>query len=159
MTPDESEHNIVRRATMIWRVISRDNIGADPLTEISEFHRSMLSDFMGEACTCPAVNAWSTQNEAIVTAEVPGADPKTLNLNVAGDLLTIEGERKPDDVGQNTDYHLRERGFGKFSRTIRLPYEIEKDAVKASCSNGVLRITLPKAKKLEPKQILVEAGE
>jgi HSP20 family protein len=143
---------------MIWRVISRDNIGTDPLADIGEFQRSMLSDFAGETYTWPALNVWSSQNEAIVTADVPGADPKTLNLNVAGDLLTIEGERKPEDAGQSDVYHLRERGFGKFSRTIRLPYEVEKDAVKASCAHGVLRITLPKAKKLQPKQILVEAG-
>ena len=143
---------------MIWRVISRDSIGADPLVDISELQHSMLSDFVGETCTCPAMNVWSTRNEAVVTAEVPGVDPKTLNLNVAGDLLTIDGERKPEEAGKDDVYHLRERGFGKFSRTIRLPYEIEKDAVKASCANGVLRITLPKAKKLEPKQILVEAG-
>jgi HSP20 family protein len=144
---------------MIWRVISRDDIGTDPLVDIGEFQRSMLRDFTGESCVCPALNVWSTQSEAVVTAEVPGVDPKTLNLNVAGDLLTIEGERKPEDAGQNDVYHLRERGFGKFSRTIRLPFEIEKDAVKASCSNGVLRMTLPKAKKLQPKQIPVEVGE
>jgi HSP20 family protein len=144
---------------MIWRVISTDNVSSNPFVGISELQRSMLSDFAGETCTCPAMNVWSAQNEAVVTAEVPGVDPKTLNLNVAGDLLTIEGKRKPEDAGQNDVYHLRERGFGKFSRTIRLPYEIEKDAVKASCANGVLRITLPKAKKLQPKQILVEAGE
>lgn len=144
---------------MIWRVISRDNIGTDPLVDIDEFQRSMLRDFEGGAYACPALNVWSTQNEAVVTAEVPGVDPKTLNLNVAGELLTIEGERKPEDAGQNDVYHLRERGFGRFSRTIRLPYEVEKDAVKASCAHGVLRITLPKAKKLQPKQILVEAGE
>ena len=144
---------------MIWRVINTNNIGCDPLADISEFQRSMLRDFTGESYIGPAMNVWSSQGEAVVTAEVPGVDPKTLNLNVAGDLLTIEGERKPEEVGQDDVYHLRERGFGKFSRTIRLPYEIEKDAVKASCANGVLRITLPKAKKLEPKQILVEAGE
>jgi HSP20 family protein len=144
---------------MIWRVISRDSIGADPLVDISELQRSMLSDFAGDTSTCPALNVWSTENEAVVTAEVPGVDPKTLNLNVAGDLLTIEGERKPEDAGQNDVYHLRERGFGTFSRTIRLPYEVEKDAVKASCAHGILRITLPKAKKLQPKQIPVEAGE
>ena len=144
---------------MIWRVISRDNIGTDPFVDISELQRSMLSDFAGKTCTCPAMNVWSTQNEAVVTAEVPGVDPKTLNLNVAGDLLTIEGERKPEDAGQDDVYHLRERGFGKFSRTIRLPHEIEKDAVKASCTNGVLRIALPKAKNLQPKQIPVEVGD
>ena len=144
---------------MIWRVISRDNIGVDPFVDIGEIQRSMLEDFASGTCACPAMNVWSAQNEAVVTAEVPGVDPKTLNLNVAGDLLTIEGERKPEDAGQNDVYHLRERGFGKFSRTIRLPYEIEKDAVKASCAHGVLRITLPKAKKLQPKQILVEASE
>jgi HSP20 family protein len=118
----------------------------------------MVSDFGGETYTYPAMNVWTTQNDAVVTAEVPGADPKELNLTVAGDLLTIEGERKPDDAGQNDVYHLRERGCGKFSRTVRLPYEVEKDDVKASCVNGVLRITLPKAKKLESKQIPVEAG-
>ena len=143
---------------MIWRVISTSNVGDDPMVDVSELQRSMLSDFGGETYVYPALNVWSNQNEAVVAAEVPGADPKELNLNVAGDLLTIEGERKSEGAGQNDVYHLRERGCGKFSRTVRLPYEVEKDAVKANCANGVLRIALPKAKKLESKQILVEAG-
>jgi len=130
----------------------------DPLMDMGEIKRSVLSD-MGEGYTYPAMNVWRTQNESVVTAEVPGVDPKALTLTVAGDLLTIEGERKIEDIGQNDVYHLRERSSGKFSRTVRLPYEVEKDAVKASCANGVLRITLPKAKKLESKQIPVEAGE
>jgi len=129
------------------------------LMDMGEIKRSMLSDLGGETYTYPVMNVWRTQNESVVTAEVPGVDPKALNLTVAGDLLTIEGERKPEDIGQNDVYHLRERSFGKFSRTVRLPYEVEKDAVKAICANCVLRITLPKAKKLESKQIPVEASE
>lgn len=144
---------------MIWGVISRNVSGVDPLMDMGEIKRSMLSDLGGETYTYPVMNVWRTQNESVVTAEVPGVDPKALNLTVAGDLLTIEGERKPEDIGQNDVYHLRERSFGKFSRTVRLPYEVEKDAVKAICANGVLRITLPKAKKLESKQIPVEASE
>jgi HSP20 family protein len=144
---------------MIWRVISRDSGSIDPFVDIGELQRSMLSDFMGETYIYPAMNVWTTQNEAFVSAEVPGTDPKSLNLTVEGDMLTIEGERKPEDAGQTDVYHLKERGYGKFSRTIRLPYEIEKDAVKANCANGVVRITLPKAKKLQPKQIPVEAVE
>ena len=144
---------------MIWRVVSTSNLGDDPMVDVSEIQRSVLSDFGGEAYTYPALNVWSHQNEAVVTADVPGVDPKTLNLTVASDLLTIAGERKPEDAGPNDVYQMRERSSGKFSRTVRLPYEVEKDAVKASCANGVLRITLPKAKKLESKQILVEAGE
>jgi HSP20 family protein len=147
----------IRRVNMIWRVISTSNLGDDPMVDVNDLKRSMLSDFGGEIYIYPALNVWSNQNEAVVAAEVPGADPKALNLTVAGDLLTIEGERKPEEAGQNDVCHLKERGCGKFSRTVRLPYEVEKEAVKASCANGVLRIRLPKAKKLESKQIPIEA--
>lgn len=144
---------------MIWRVISTSKLGDEPMVDVTELQRSMLSDFRAETYTYPTLNVWSNPNEAVVAAEVPGSDPKALNLTVAGDLLTIEGERKPEEAGGNDVYYLKERSSGKFSRTVRLPYEVEKDAVKASCTHGVLRITLPKAKKLESKQIPVEAGE
>lgn len=106
----------------------------------------------------PAVNVWTNDNGAVVTAEVPGLDPQSLDVSVKQDLLTIAGERKPDEAGKNVSYHRRERGYGKFSRVVRLPFEIEPSGVKARYVNGILRVELPRSEASKPRKIAIEAN-
>ena len=85
----------IRRKNMIWQVVSRNGIGFDPFSELSRMNRSMDQLFGGyssRSSAFPPVNVWGGENEAVVTAEIPGVDPKSLSLSVTGDILTIEGE-------------------------------------------------------------------
>lgn len=107
------------------------------------------------AAEFPAVNVWSNENEAVITAELPGMDAKDVNISVIGHAVTLEGERKPDEPGKNEAYQLQERGFGRFSRTIRLPYEVEADKVSASYKRGILEVKLPRHKATRPRKITV----
>ena len=145
---------------MIWQVVSRNGIAFDPFSELSRMNRSMDQLFGGyssRSSAFPPVNVWGGENEAVVTAEIPGVDPKSLSLSVMGDILTIEGERKADEIGADNILHRCERNSGAFSRAVRLPYEIEGDTVKATSANGVLRVTLARKESSKPRKIEVQA--
>jgi len=145
---------------MIWQIVGDSEIGFDPFTELSRAHRSMdrlFGDTPGYPTSFPALNVWSGENETVVAAEIPGVDPKNLALTVMGDVLTIEGERKTDTIGEDDILHRCERSGGKFSKTVRLPYEVENNAVKAKVANGILRITLARKESSKPRKIEVQA--
>ena len=104
-----------------------------------------------------------TENEDsfVVKASVPGIEPNDLEITVNGDVLTIKGEMKADEEKQNERYHLRERRWGAFSRSVSLPAPVKTDAVEADYRNGVLILTLPKTEEVKPKRIpiKVRAGD
>ena len=145
---------------MIWQVVSRNRAAVDPFWELGRMEQTMnhlFGDSFAQSESFPAVNVWSGENEAVVTAEAPGVDPKHLSLSVTGDVLTIEGERKTDEIGAEDILDRCERSSSRFSRSVRLPYEIEGDAVKARMTNGILRVTLARKESSKPRKIEVHA--
>lgn len=102
----------------------------------------------------PALNVWADDAALHVEAEVPGLGLQDIDVTVMGDELTISGERA-DVVDATVTQHRRERGVGKFSRTVHLPVAVEPGRVEASLKDGVLSITLPKAEALRPRKIEV----
>jgi len=109
------------------------------------------------ASNFPAINAWTNDEFEVVTAELPGVDPKELELNVVGDVLTISGKRSPEDPESEVRYHRRERACGEFSRSIQLAFPVDTDKVSASYENGVLRVNLPRAEADKPRKISVKS--
>lgn len=105
----------------------------------------------------PAVNVWSDTSRTVVKAEVPGVDPKNLDISVQGDLLTLRGERSAL-VPKGGVCHRQERSVGRFQRTLRLPYEIDAGQVTARTDQGILTVTLPRAESSKPKRIAIQAG-
>ncbi|HUI44497.1 MAG TPA: Hsp20/alpha crystallin family protein [Nitrospirota bacterium] len=79
-----------------------------------------------------------------VTAELPGMTDKDIDLSIAGDTLTIRGEKKEEKEDKNKNYYYSERSYGSFLRSIPLPRQVETDKVSASFKKGVLTVTLPK---------------
>lgn len=110
------------------------------------------------APTFPAMNIWNSDTGLTVTAEVPGIDPKDINVNVVNETLTLSGERKPDQLEEGTCCHRQERGVGKFSRSIQLPYSVDANKVEATFRNGVLYINLPRKAEEQPKKIKVKVA-
>ncbi|MEE9402779.1 MAG: Hsp20/alpha crystallin family protein, partial [Desulfobacteria bacterium] len=98
----------------------------------------------------PAFDMSETDKELIVKGEVPGMDKKDINITVSDGMLTIRGEKKHEKKEENEQYHHVERRYGAFSRTMRLPHEVEADKVDATYKEGVLRIRLPKSEAVEP---------
>ncbi|HAR95995.1 MAG TPA: molecular chaperone Hsp20 [Deltaproteobacteria bacterium] len=103
----------------------------------------------------PAINIWADGDTAVVTTELPGIDPGSIDMSVVGKTLTLRGERRPEEV-ENGTYHRRERWYGKFGKAIELPFDVDADKVSARFSKGVLYITLPKAETEKPRKINVK---
>ncbi len=132
----------------------------DPLVDLYSLQREMNRLFSGyseAADRFPALNLWSKEDEAVVAAELPGVDPKDVDLSVIGQSLTIQGERKAEPGVDDSAYHRQERVTGSFARTVRLPFEVESDQVKARYENGVLRVTLPRKESTKPRRIAITA--
>lgn len=103
----------------------------------------------------PPLNIYDDGESMIVRAEVPGVDPKTLNVEVTGDTLTLRGERKVPEVSEGASYHRRERDFGQFRRSFTLPDKIDNHKVHATCQDGVLEVRLPHAEETKARKVSV----
>lgn len=102
----------------------------------------------------PAVNVWETPHDLYAEAELPGVRESDLEILVVGNELTLKGKR-PEPSATDAAYHRRERPTGGFTRVVKLPTEVNPDAVEASLRSGVLEIKLPKAEQAKPRKIQV----
>ena len=133
-------------------------VGVDPFSEMRRLQREVNRLFAGsgsEVEAFPAVNIWSNPEEVVVKAEIPGVDPKALDIRVQDDVLTLQGERKTDEVSDGVICHRCERESGKFIRSFRLPFEVQNDKVVAKYNRGMLTITLPRAEAGKPRKIAI----
>jgi HSP20 family protein len=112
----------------------------------------------------PSVDVAETDKEIEITAELPGLERKDVEISLEDDVLTIRGEKKSESVqdnkkdkgSDNKNYHLTERSYGVFYRVLQLPPGIDPSTVKATMSNGVLKITIPKPARAQAKKIEVK---
>jgi len=104
----------------------------------------------------PSLDLSETKNDLIVKAEVPGIDPKDIDISLDKDILTIKGEKKQETEEKEENYHFIERTYGALARSIRLPREVQSDKINASYKNGVLRVTLPKSEEAKKKEIRIK---
>lgn len=105
----------------------------------------------------PAMDMYQTENEVVVKAMLPGVKADDIQVSITGDVLTLRGEVKQDAEVKEANYHLKERSFGSFSRSVSLPVPVVADKAKAEFENGVLTLILPKAEEVKPKTITVKA--
>ena len=105
----------------------------------------------------PAINAWTSDVEEVVTAAIPGINPEEVDLSIVNDVLTLSGERKTEPPSESMRYHRRERVDGKFSRSIQLSFPVDSDKVNASYANGILTVRLPRAEGDRPRKINVKS--
>ena len=104
----------------------------------------------------PLTNVTEDNDNYYVRAELPGLKADDLDIQVTASGISISGERKIAEEGDNVRYHRREREAGKFSRSINLADDIDVDNVDAKLESGVLTVTIPKAEKIKPRQITVK---
>ncbi len=137
-------------------------LGFDPLAEMRRMQRDinrLFGDFAApEPEALPALNVWAGDSTLVVTAELPGTAPEAVDVTVREDLLTIRGEAATSDAPEQARWHLRERRGGPFSRTIRLPFRVDPDKVRARFDNGVLGIELERPEQDKPKRIPVKSS-
>ena len=106
----------------------------------------------------PAVNVWQSAEAVAITAELPGVDPADIDIHVKDNVLTLSGERKAPDLPEGARWHRNERGYGKFSRAVRLPFAAFDDKVEARMTDGVLRIAVGRPEEDKPKKIAIKAA-
>jgi HSP20 family protein len=127
----------------------------DRLVDTFLFGVPQKGDFWEEAEWLPAVDVAEMKNEIVVNVEIPGMNPKEFDISLSERVLTIRGEKKQDRV-EGENYHLTERSYGTFSRSIPLPREVESDRISASYKNGILTVTLPKSEGTKRKEIKIK---
>lgn len=106
----------------------------------------------------PAINVWTSEDGAVVTAELPGVTPEDIDISVVGDSITLSGTRQPEELKDGEKYHRRERRFGSFNRTFQLPFSVESENVEAVFEKGVLHISLPRSEAEKPRKISVKSA-
>lgn len=131
------------------------------------FHRGWLRPFreswpewagLGETfeMTAPRVDLIDREDELLVRAEVPGVEKKDLEVDLSGQMLTIRGERRREEKKEEGEYFRSEIARGSFSRTLRLPEEVDFEKARAEFADGMLEIHLPKTHKTERRRITLE---
>lgn len=138
----------------------------DPFDEIMSMRESMdrlFEDFFsrrprtqGPLVWQPAVEISETDHEVVVKAELPGIDPKQVEVSVTGDALTLKGEAKSEVEDKSRSFYRRELRYGMFQRTIALPTEVKGDETKATFRHGILEVRVPKTERLKPKTVRVD---
>lgn len=106
----------------------------------------------------PSMNVAETDKEIEVTAELPGLRESDVQVNVDNDILTVKGEKKAEKEEKDRNYHMVERTYGSFSRSLRLPSGLDADQIEATLSNGVLKVVIPKPASSNAKKIEVKAS-
>ncbi len=105
----------------------------------------------------PNFDISETDEAFIIRAEVPGMGKDDVDVTYTEGLLTIKGEKKIDEEKEDECYHCRESRYGSFSRSFRMPRDVVADKIDAAYKDGVLKLTVPKSEKEEPKKIEIKA--
>jgi HSP20 family protein len=105
----------------------------------------------------PAVESFSKEGNWVTRVDLPGVDPKDIDVSVSGNTLIIRASRERHSEERKNDYELREVAYGRFERTVTLPEGVKSDQIKASYQNGVLEVTMP-APELAGRKIAIETG-
>lgn len=91
-----------------------------------------------------------------ILAELPGVSEKDIDISLSDGVLTISGEKKSEDSKEGETYHITERNYGSFTRSLRLPYEPEEKKITASFTDGVLKLTVPRPSESKPNVHKIE---
>jgi HSP20 family protein len=106
----------------------------------------------------PPVDVLERKDRILLTAELPGFSEDQIRLRFEEGVLTLEGERRFQKEADDARYHCVERSYGRFSRSFRLPTNVDEDAISATFVNGLLLIELPKRDEAPPKSIRIRTG-
>lgn len=139
----------------------------DPFREMAAW-RSAMDRMFEESLTWPvgfgpqgyslALDVIERADDFVIETAIPGIDPNDLDISLSDNVLTIKGETQAEKDMEDAQYHLRERRFGSFSRSVSLPTQVNADAVEATYEHGVLKLTIPKAEEAKPHKITVHTG-
>lgn len=102
----------------------------------------------------PAVDVLEEKDRYTVKAELPGVKQEDIKISLDDNVLTLKGERK-SETEKKDDYYYRERVYGEFSRSFRLPTDVDAEKIEATYQDGVLKVDIPKSEEVKPKEISI----
>ncbi|SNT72222.1 HSP20 family protein [Amphiplicatus metriothermophilus] len=156
----------------MWSLYDRGpdwgGFGWDPFAEFRRLQNEVnrlfedLSGFdapgeVARAGVYPPVNLYVNDEGLLLTAELPGFDDDSIELTVREDTLTLSGEIAPANDDGRVGWRRRERGRGRFTRTVELPFRIDPDGVDARFHDGVLEIEMRRPEQDKPRRIAINA--
>jgi HSP20 family protein len=106
----------------------------------------------------PAMDLAETEDELILTADLPGLDEDDISIEIKDGTLTLAGERKDTRQSEGRGYHRVERSFGRFSRTMSMPRGVDAESVRAHFHQGVLEVHIPKPEERKPHRVQISAN-
>src|ERR1700724_2468876 len=127
--------------------------------EIDRLFNEFAQGIGPSAKIIPNIDISETDKAIEVSAEMPGLERKDVEISIDDDTLTIRGEKKVEESQGDKNVQHSERTYGVFLRVLQLPPGVDPSSVQATMSNGVLKITIPKPAKPEPKKIEVKDAE
>ena len=105
------------------------------------------------------IDVYQTDDEIVIESTVAGVEPDDIDIDISSESVTIRGERSRAETVSDDNYLYQECYWGKFSRSIILPQEIDPDKAKADFKNGILRVRLPKIAKGKMRKLKVKSNE
>jgi HSP20 family protein len=119
--------------------------------------RSLAPFGEGWGAFSPQVDLTETEDEIMISAELPGLSDEDIEVSLSGDVLTLSGEKKEEKEEKGKSYYRSERSYGSFRRAIPLPAEVDPEQVEAVFQKGVLTVSLSKTGKTKAKKISVKS--
>lgn len=123
------------------------------------FSRAFGDEELSAKSWAPAVDIFENDDNIVLKAELPGIDPKDVEVRVEENTLYLKGERKFEKEVKEDNYHRIERSYGLFARSFSLPGSIDTDKVDAAYKDGVLTLTIPKRGEAKPKAIKINVSK
>jgi HSP20 family protein len=144
------------RALTPWTGLSTMRKEMDRLFE--RFWEGDFPQFPALGDWVPALDVAETKDAVTVKCEIPGIDPKDIELSLQEQTLILKGEKKQETEEKDEHYYRAERAYGSFARAIRLPAPVDGSKVTATFKNGLLTVTLPKAPAAKGTTIPIKAA-
>lgn len=132
--------------------ISRDDEEFEPKIAEADSDDDVFEDAEGQL----AIDVYQTQNSFIIESTIAGVNPDDIDVSISPDSVNIKGKREKEEKVKDQDYLCQECYWGRFSRSVILPEEIDPDRSQAIIKNGLLKITLPKANKKKTKKLKIK---
>src|SRR5207237_7397978 len=146
-----------------WEPVREFSTLQDRLNRMNRLFRESFSPESPEEALitssfAPPMDIYEDEHNITLKMEVPGIDEKDIDVRVAGNTLTVHGERKFEKEEKEENYRRIERQYGSFIRSFTLPNTMDSDSISADYDKGVMTIGLAKKAEAKPKQIKVNVG-
>lgn len=150
-------YDVVERWMPGGQSVEATSNGQVPILSPNQIDRADGSGPLSRSLTLhPAIDLDETEDEVVVTADLPGLEPNDFSVEVTGERLVIRGEKQHEHSDAQGGHRYHERRYGAFVRAVQLPCEVEADRAQADYSRGVLRITCPKTASAKAKRVRIQ---